>query len=429
MKQEVLTDILAKIIDYRGKTPKKLGGDWSESGYRALSALQIKTTGLQNLDECHYVDENIYRKWMKEEVKRGDILMTSEAPAGQVFYWDSDEKIVLSQRLFCLRVNNEHNPIYVKYYLQSDTGQKAIFSNLSGSTVSGVSAKTLEYTTIFTRNLEEETKIANVLYSIDKKIDINNKIIETSEKLMREIYDYWFVQFDFPNKNGRPYKSSGGEMVYNETLKREIPKGWKVESLVNCVSKEKNAIVDGPFGTQMKIGDYVKSGVPIYEMDQLNGAFITKENEHFITEQKYEEVKRSTVKNGDIIISKTGTLGLLGLVKSKYSKGIIVSRLAKITPNPNIIGKYALLIYLSKLTKSGYWLNMCGGSTMPILNNSIIGRTKIIVPNSDLYQRFETIASPIYEQIYNLQLETQKLISLRDWLLPMLMNGQVKITN
>lgn len=297
----------------------------------------------------------------------------------------------------------------------------------SGSTLPSMTQSAYGSIKVNLPSYDTQKTVSDFLTNIDNKILVDSKIIRTSEKLMREIYDYWFAQFDFPDENGRPYKSSGGEMVYNETLKREIPKGWRVESLANCVSKEKNAIVDGPFGTQMKIGDYVESGVPIYEMDQLNGAFITRDSGHYITEQKYEEVKRSTVKNGDIIISKTGTLGLLGLVRSKYEKGIIVSRLAKITPNPNIIGKYALLIYLSKLTEGGYWLNMCGGSTMPILNNSVIGGTKIIIPDSDLYQQFEAIAEPLYEQIYNLQLETQKLVSLRDWLLPMLMNGQVRL--
>ena len=90
-----LGDIIDLVIDYRGKTPKKLGGDWSSSGYRALSAKNIKTGQIVQKESIRYVDESLYKRWMQEEVKRGKILITSEAPFGQIYLWDSDEKIVL----------------------------------------------------------------------------------------------------------------------------------------------------------------------------------------------------------------------------------------------------------------------------------------------------------------------------------------------
>lgn len=417
MKQEVLTDILDKIIDYRGKTPKKLGGDWSGSGYRALSALQVKTTGLQNLDECHYVDENIYRKWMKEEVKRGDILMTSEAPAGQVFYWDSDEKIVLSQRLFCLRVNNKHNPIYVKYYLQSDTGQKAIFGNLSGSTVSGVSAKTLEYTTIFTRSLGEETKIANVLYSIDKKIDVNSKIIETSEKLMREIYDYWFVQFDFPDENGRPYKSSGGEMVYDEILKREIPKGWKVQNLLkNDLCKDIKPGIEKFEDTKTY---YATADVTDVEMGI--GAQINYDNRESRAnmQPKPNSVWFAKMKNSIKHITVMPTSSDL-LEKSIFSTGFFGLKCESET-----------LPYIRNFIYSDYFEKVkdlnSNGATMEAISNDGVRNVKLIIPDSATLKKYSDVTSACLSQNDTLRKENTKLTSLRDWLLPMLMNGQAII--
>lgn len=418
MKQEVLTDILAKIIDYRGKTPKKLGGDWSESGYRALSALQVKTTGLQNLDECHYVDENIYRKWMKEEVKRGDILMTSEAPAGQVFYWDSDEKIVLSQRLFCLRVNNEHNPIYVKYYLQSDTGQKAIFGNLSGSTVSGVSAKTLEYTTIFTRSLEEETKIANVLYSIDKKIDINNKIIETSEKLMREIYDYWFVQFDFPDENDRPYKSSGGKMVYNETLRREIPKGWSAVQLKD--------IADIKSGFSFSSDDYVSGGeYKIITIKNVQDGFIDYDTDNTIDFIPDKMPLWCKLEGSEILMSLTGNTGRIGLTFGK--KALLNQRVAKIEPKDKTMNPF-LYILLGSDSIQNKIQGLSNGSSQK--NLSPIQLSNIFIAYNERYSNeISKLLEPSVEMIVQKYSENRKLSSLRDWLLPMLMNGQIKVSD
>ena len=98
-KEYTVADVISKVIDYRGKTPKKLGGDWSDSGYRALSAKNIKTGKIVQVDSIRYVSEDMYKAWMKEEIQREDILITSEAPFGQIFFWNSDEKIVLSQNL------------------------------------------------------------------------------------------------------------------------------------------------------------------------------------------------------------------------------------------------------------------------------------------------------------------------------------------
>ena len=423
-----LSDCLELVIDRRGVTPKKLNSDWSDDGYRVLSANNIKTTGLINCETIRKIDEETYRKWMKDEIQRGDILLTSEAPAGEVFYWDSDEKIVCGQRVFVLRTKPDVYPLYLKYYLQSSVAQNEIRNKCSGSTVFGISVKMFDSIKVdIPDDYETQKKVADYLYSIDNKIDLNNQINFELDSLAKTVYDYWFLQFEFPNEEGKPYKSSGGKMVWNDELKREIPEGWYLEKLINLVSDEKNSIVDGPFGTQLKVNEYTDDGVPVYEMYQLNNNFIMDANiSHFISNKKYLEVKRSSVKNGDIIISKTGTLGLLGIVNSKrYEKGIIVSRLAKITPDENKIGKYGLLIYLKKLTDSNYWLNKSGGSTMPILNNSILEDVPLVYSKSGVFNKFEYYIAPIFEKIFNIQQQNQQLESLRDFLLPLLMNGQV----
>lgn len=147
---------------------------------------------------------------------------------------------------------------------------------------------------------------------------------------------------------------------------------------------------------------------------------------HFISEDKYQQVKRSAVKNGDIIISKTGTLGLLGIVNNEeYNKGILVSRLAKITPDPSIIGKYTLLLYLNKINNSGYWLNQSTGSTMPILSNELLSNLDILLTDNDLYIEFENKITDYFDDIYYLQKENLQLKETRDYLLPLLMLEQV----
>ena len=171
-----LRDITKLVIDYRGKTPKKLGGDWSKSGYRALSAKNIKTGRIVQPEAIRYVDENLYRKWMKDEVQRGDILITSEAPFGQIYYWDSDEKIVLSQRLFGVRIDPAYDSRFIYYYMTTPEFQGELEGRATGTTVIGLRQPELMKCIIRCPELHDQKAIANVLAAIDSKINANERI-------------------------------------------------------------------------------------------------------------------------------------------------------------------------------------------------------------------------------------------------------------
>ena len=175
-KELSLGEITALVIDYRGKTPKKLGGDWSESGYRALSAKNIKTGRIVQLDTIRYIDEEMYRKWMKDEVQRGDVLITSEAPFGQIFFWDSDEKIVLSQRLFCVRIKPEYDARFIYYYMTTPEFQGELDGRATGTTVVGLRQPELMKCVIRCPEFQKQKAIAAILSSIDERIITNEKI-------------------------------------------------------------------------------------------------------------------------------------------------------------------------------------------------------------------------------------------------------------
>ena len=175
-KEYNLGEIIDLIIDYRGKTPSKLGGDWANSGYRALSAKNIKTGKIVNEDSIRYVDQKLYQKWMKDEVKKGDIIITSEAPFGQVYYWNSDEKIVLSQRLFCLRVSKNVCPKYLYYYMTTSMFQAELNGRATGTTVIGLRQPELMKCRINLPPIRFQIQIASILSSLDDKIELNRRI-------------------------------------------------------------------------------------------------------------------------------------------------------------------------------------------------------------------------------------------------------------
>lgn len=189
-----LGKIIDLVIDYRGKTPKKLGGDWSNTGYRALSARNIKTGRIVQTDTIRYVDESLYQKWMKDEVRRGDILITSEAPFGQIFYWDSDEKIVLSQRLFCIRVNPKYDARFIYYYMTTSAFQGELAGRSTGTTVIGLRQPELMKCIIHIPSGENQHRIASILASIDAKISSNQKINDNLYAQAKATTKQWISQ-------------------------------------------------------------------------------------------------------------------------------------------------------------------------------------------------------------------------------------------
>ena len=353
-----------------------------------------------------------------------DVLVSNIRPYFKKI-WFADKVGGCSTDVLVFRNNKKITPKYLYYSLLDDRFFNYMMSGSKGTKMPrGDKAHIMDYE-LLVPNLNKQVSITSILTPFDDKIDLNNKINSNLEELAQTLYKHWFVDFEFPNEEGKPYKSSGGEMVESEL--GMIPRGWKVMTLDQLSSETKNSIVDGPFGTQLKIAEYVDSGIPVVEMNQLNGYENTLGYKNFITLDKFEKIKRSTVIPGDIIISKTGTLGLLGTISRDYDKVILVSRLAKITPNYNIIGSNTLLIMMHYLSKSGYWYQIASGSTMPLLNLGNIKNTKVVFTESEFSKKFEDYVSSIIDKINNNSREIVQLTSLRDLLLPKLMSGEIKV--
>ncbi len=193
-----LGEVLKLVIDHRGKTPKKLGfKDFHDNGYPVLSAKHVKTDILVNKENIRFANNEMYKKWMKVEVEKGDLVLTSEAPLGEVFYLDGKTKYVLGQRVFGLRVNqNIINPLYLLSWLASNKGQVALKERASGSTVIGIKQSELLKIKVDIPTIEQQNKIASIRKSLTDKIQLNTETNQTLENIAQAIFKSWFIDFD-----------------------------------------------------------------------------------------------------------------------------------------------------------------------------------------------------------------------------------------
>ena len=430
--QTSLSKCLSLIIDYRGRTPKKLGLDWSDDGYRAISANNVKFSGLTKIDDIKFGNQELYDLWMKKEVKKGDLLLTSEAPSGQVMIWDSDEKIILSQRLYALRVNDNFDNKYLKYYIQSEMGQKEIIKNNSGSTVFGISAKTFDNIIVYHPIKDIQEKIGNLLYTIDKKIVLNKQINARLEQMAKTLYDYWFVQFDFPDASGKPYKSSGGEMVFDETLKREIPKGWEVKQISHWIKTDKS----GDWGKEQQEGHYTVKvncvrGADINAINSQGNIeapirFILAKNAHKLLSPFDFVVEIS----GGSPTQSTGRLAPISqYVLERFDLPLICSNFCKAISLKDTSYFYQFALMWSDIYKNNIlfgWEGKTSGIKNLLFDNFVNGYFECFPPKEIAEQFFKIIDKNHQEQQLLLK-QNHHLIQLRDFLLPMLMNGQVSV--
>ncbi|MBD2151643.1 restriction endonuclease subunit S [Pseudanabaena sp. FACHB-1277] len=177
-----LNDCLSLIIDYRGKTPKKLGRDWSNEGIPALSAKNIKNGKILAENLVNFGDEDLYKKWMKDELVKGDILLTSEAPLGEVYCLASNQKYILSQRLFALRINNEFSYPYLYFWLRSPQGQHLLLRRATGSTVQGIRQSELREVEVIIPENKILKNASNLWMSVLEKIELNYQQIQNLTK-------------------------------------------------------------------------------------------------------------------------------------------------------------------------------------------------------------------------------------------------------
>lgn len=310
---------------------------------------------------------------------------------------------------------------YVYYYLTTQYNQ---LRNLSSGVRKNLNSNDIKNFEIrIPKKLVEQQNIASVLSSLDAKLELNNRINAELEAMAKTLYDYWFIQFDFPNEEGKPYRSSGGKMVYNEELKREVPKGWEVKKLGELIKIQR--------GISYKSSEIKGQGIPMINLNSfnLNGTY----KHQGIKEFSGNYTDKHIALPGDLLIASTDVtrnadiIGKAILVPNYYEDDVTYSMdIAKIIPNEELTISYLMMLFNSQHYHD-YIKWFASGTLVLHLNMDGVKWYNAEIPPMSLLKIFDSIYTPIANRINETKKQNQQLASLRDWLLPMLMNGQVTI--
>lgn len=364
-----------------------------------------------------YVSLEKANKLGKANAFRGDIIITHRGTLGQVAYIPQNskyERYVISQSQFRVRFNDDLDPVYFSYLMKSEYGQKKLLSFKSHVGVPALAQATSNFKRLELKlhNNIDQKKIAAVLSALDDKIDLNNQINTELEAMAKTLYDYWFVQFDFPDENGKPYKSSGGKMVFNETLKREIPVGWEVKSLYQ-IANFINGLACQKFRPENEDDEFL----PVIKIREMNDGISGN------TEKVRLNIpEKNIINDGDVLFSWSATLdvkiwteGKAGLnqhifkvISDKFPRSFYYFETL------NYLQHFKMMAELRKTTMGHITIDHLKASYIPI-------------PPIDMVKTLDDKLKPILEKVISNKKQNQELAKLRDWLLPMLMNGQVRV--
>lgn len=399
--------------------------EYLENGdYRIINATSLQDK-LINWDICGYITKERYDESPEIQLEENDILISKDGTLGKIGYVKKlDKPSTVASGVFVLRniCEDKVNTDYLYHILKSSIFKDFIFKKkASGSTINHLYQRDLVQFEIDLPSLTIQEKVANLLSSLDSKIELNNKINKELEAMSKTLYDYWFVQFDFPNEHGKPYKSSGGKMVYNQELKREIPEIW------NNIYLDK--IIDILNGYAFKSEDYVEYGIFVLRTKNFNEENITE----FLSDDVYlpnnfeEKYDNYLCQPFDYHLVMVGaSVGKTGMIYSHQLPALRNQNMWCFRPKKKSSISRGYLKYLVDSLVLEF-SNHATGSARQFYTKDNFKKHPIVLPSDEILKKFENLHNPIQNKQANIQKQNQELSKLRDWLLPMLMNGQVRV--
>ena len=424
-KLDKLSNVCTKIGDGLHGTPEYV----DDSGIYFINGNNLKNGWIEITKNTKCVsEEELSNNFIP--LNDNSLLLSINGTLGSMAFY-RNEKVMLGKSTAYLNFKTSINKFYY-YYFQLPFVQDYFFNVATGSTIKNLSLKSIQDFAVPVPEFQEWNDITSVLSALDSKIELNKRINAELEAMAKTVYNYWFVQFDFPDKNGKPYKTNGGKMIWNEELKREIPEGWEVQKMAEWIDIDKS----GNWGKDEEEGNFTKKVICFRgaDINGLNGLDELKPPVRFILEKNAFKI----LKSHDLIIeisggSPTQSTGRLAFITDatikRFELPLICSNFCKPVSMRNKKLLYNFVYYWNSLYDNGVFFGYEGKTSgiKNLLLDSFISSYYTVVPGEKIVDQFYDIMENIQEKKQTALAENQKLAELRDWILPMLMNGQVKV--
>ena len=359
-----------------------------------------------------YISKKIADKLPRSFLKRKCLVLPYVGSLGDLAIFDASYEALLGSNVAKIELNQdcEFTEEFIYYFLKSPYGQSVLLKDEQGGIQKNITMESIRNVILPDISVSNQKKITDVLSALDDKIALNQRINRNLEELARLIYDYWFVQFDFPDKNGKPYKTSGGKMVYNDQLKREIPAGWDSGSLSDIANITMGQSPDGSSYNEEG------NGVVFYQGSTDFGM-------RFPSVRQYTTAPTRFAKKGDILMSVRAPVGAVNIANEDCCVGRGLSAMN------SKIGSITHLYYIIDYFRHTFENRNSAGTTFGSITKDELFALPVVIPNDFVLHKFEDIAKPIFDKQMELGKETVELTQQRDRLLPLLMNGQVSVEN
>ena len=414
MKYRKLMDCCEFISDGDHLPPPK-----STEGIPFITISNFTGQNKISFEDTMFVPKSYYDKLSEtKKAHKGDILYSVVGSFGKPVYVDFEMPMVFQRHIAILRPKSDVNGKYLYYTMLNPQFYRMVDKLAIGCSQRTVTLDTLRNIEVSLPDKDIQDKIVGVLSLIDEKIDINNNVNDNLEQQLMLLYDYWFTQFDFPDNNGNPYQTSGEKMVWNDTLKRNIPENWKVQSVnSNCLSSIIKPGVE-IFNTKTYLatadvkGTSISTGTIVdYDGRESRANMQPSINSVWFAKRK-NSIKHLCLNKEmqPIISSSILSTGFCGLQCNEISFEYIAS-------------------YVSNAYFEIHKDMLAHGATQEAVNNDDLAGVHIIIPEDTVLRAYHEATQAIYAQISKNICENQELVKLRDWLLPMLMNGQATIND
>jgi type I restriction enzyme, S subunit len=406
-KMMTLQDVCTKIGDGLHGTP-----NYSEDGdYYFINGNNLDENIIINA-KTRKVDQDEFEKYRKD-LSLSTILLSINGTLGNLAYYQN-EKVVLGKSVCYINTRSDVYKRFIYYSLKTPEFLMYLDSHSTGTTIKNFGLKAVREYKFRLPSFENQIAIANTLYSFDNKIELNNKINKNLEELAQTLYKHWFVDFEFPNEEGKPYKSSGGEMVESEL--GMIPKGWVISQ-----------INDNEYSISAKPGIDSFSGEKIYiATADVKDTKITNLNTKITLADRPSRANMQPRQNSIWFAKMKDSRKLIRFGESSHFENEFVLS----TGFAGIVCSFGLDYFWTFLQSTEFdnaKNNLSNGTTMEAINNSGISLIKVVIPDKKTLSTFSATATPLYEMIELNNSHNNKLAGTRDLILPKLMSGEIEV--